>query len=98
MDETNITAETLQELASLFKIFADSTRLDILSKLLHQELCVGEIAEKTGMTQSAVSHQLSILRQSKLVKVRRDGKSIFYSLADEHVSEIIEIGIEHISE
>ena len=93
------TTETLADLASVFKIFGDFTRLTILSLLMdHEELCVGDIAERLNMTQSGVSHQLALLKQSKLVKTKREGKSIYYSIADEHVSAIIRIGMEHVLE
>lgn len=88
----------LYDLAELFKIFGDSTRIRILFVLLEAEVCVCDLAEILNMTQSAISHQLRILKQSKLVKSRRDGKSIFYSLADEHVKMIIAMGREHIEE
>ena len=86
------------DLAELFKVFGDSTRIRILFALFDSERSVGEIAELLNMTQYAVSHQLNILRQSKLVEARRDGKQIFYSLADEHVHTIIQVGREHIEE
>ncbi|MCC6095690.1 MAG: metalloregulator ArsR/SmtB family transcription factor [Eubacterium sp.] len=86
------------DLAELFKIFGDSTRIRILFVLFDSERSVGEIAEILNMTQSAVSHQLKILRQSKLVGARREGKQIFYFLADEHVHTIIRVGREHIEE
>lgn len=86
------------DLAELFKIFGDSTRIRILFSLFEEERNVGEIAEALNMTQSAVSHQLKILRQAKLVQARRDGKLIYYSLADEHVHTIISVGREHIEE
>ncbi len=92
-DETS-----LYDLAELFKVFGDSTRIRILYVLFKQEVCVCDIAESLGMTQSAISHQLRILKQSKLVKSRREGKSIFYSLADDHVKTIIAQGREHIEE
>ncbi len=99
MKDTRSTTETMQDLASVFKIFGDFTRLTILSLLMDQEeMCVGDIAERLNMTQSGVSHQLALLKQSKLVKTKRDGKSIYYSIADEHVSEIIRIGMEHVLE
>ena len=99
MKDTRNTTETMQDLASVFKIFGDFTRLTILSLLMDQEeMCVGDIAERLNMTQSGVSHQLAILKQSKLVRTKRDGKSIYYSIADEHVSEIIRIGMEHVLE
>ena len=90
--------EALFDLADLYKIFADSTRVRILSLLLEQELCVLDLAALLDVSQSALSHQLRILKQSKLVKSRREGKSIFYSLADEHVRTIIAQGQEHIEE
>lgn len=90
--------EILYDLAELFKIFGDSTRIKILSVLLESEMCVYDIAQLLGMTQSAISHQLRALKQSKLVKYRREGKTVFYSLADEHVHTIIGQGMEHISE
>lgn len=88
----------LYDLAELFKIFGDSTRIRILYVLFEAEVCVCDIAEALNMTQSAISHQLRILKNSKLVKSRRSGKSIFYSLADDHVRAIIEAGREHIEE
>lgn len=92
-------AETeLYDLAELFKVFGDSTRIRILFVLSEGELCVGHLAQTLNMTQSAVSHQLRILKQNRLVRARREGKSIFYSLADEHVRTIIEMGQEHIEE
>ena len=88
----------LYDLAELFKIFGDSTRIKILFALCESPLCVCDLAESLNMTQSAISHQLKILKQSKLVKSQRDGKSIIYSVADEHVKSIIAIGMEHIEE
>lgn len=88
----------LYDLAELFKIFGDSTRIRILYVLEVSEMCVCDIAQVLGMTQSAISHQLRILKQNKLVKSRREGKSIFYSLADSHVSTILAQGREHIEE
>ena len=90
--------DILYDLADLFRIFADSTRIKILYALFESELCVGAITEILGMTQSAVSHQLRTLKQSKLVKFRREGKTIFYSLADDHVRTILGQGMEHIGE
>ena len=90
--------EKYSDLAELFKVFADVTRIKILSLLLNGELSVGDIAEGLEMTQSAISHQLNLLRRSKLVKARREGKSVYYSLDDDHVFEILSCGIEHISE
>ena len=90
--------EILYELAELFKVFGDSTRIRILFVLFEAEVCVCDLAEALNMTQSAISHQLRILKQSKLVKSRREGKSIFYSLADDHVRSIINQGLEHVEE
>ena len=88
----------IYDLAELFKIFGDSTRLRIMSALLHHELCVCDIADVLEMNQSAISHQLRVLRTAGLIKVRRSGKSAFYSLDDDHVKKIIELGFEHITE
>ena len=88
----------LCDLAELFKVFGDSTRIRILFVLFESEVCVCDIADALNMTQSAISHQLQILKQSKLVKARRAGKSIFYSLADDQVRTIIAQGQEHIEE
>lgn len=90
--------EELYNLAELFKIFGDSTRIRILFVLFEAEVCVCDLAAALNMTQSAISHQLRILKQSRLVKSRREGKSIFYSLADEHVRTIVAQGQEHIEE
>ena len=92
-------AETaLYDLSELFKVFGDSTRIRILFVLFEAEVCVCDLAQALHMTQSAISHQLKILKQNKLVKSRRDGKSVFYSLADSHVRTIIAQGLEHIEE
>lgn len=88
----------LYDLSELFRIFGDSTRIKILYSLFDHELCVGDIATILGLSQSSVSHQLRILKDSKLVKFRRDGKSIFYSLDDDHVKSILELGMEHLEE
>ncbi len=90
--------EELYDLAELFKVFGDSTRIRILFVLFEAEVCVCDLAEVLHMTQSAVSHQLRILKQAKLVNARREGKSVFYSLADDHVRTIIAQGREHIEE
>ena len=90
--------ETLYRLAELFKIFGDPTRIRILSTLAKNELCVQDIADELSMTQSAISHQLRVLKQSALVKFRREGKTIFYSLADDHVATIMAQGLEHVCE
>ncbi len=89
---------TLIDLAELFKIFGDSTRVKILYALSVSEMCVRDIASALNMTVSAVSHQLSILRRSKLVGTRRDGKTVYYSLADDHVTSILAQGFEHVTE
>ena len=90
--------ETLYDLAELFKVFGDSTRVKILYALFEAELCVCDIAQLLGLTQSAVSHQLRVLKGSRLVKFRKDGKTVFYSLADDHVRKIIAQGMEHVNE
>lgn len=89
---------TLYDLAELFKVFGDSTRIRILFVLFESEVCVCDLASVLNMTQSAISHQLRILKNSKLVKSRREGKSVFYSLADDHVRAIIAQGCEHVGE
>ena len=88
----------LYDLAELFKIFGDSTRIRILFVLFEAEVCVCDLAAALNMTQSAISHQLRILKQSRLVKSRREGKSVFYSLADGHIKTIVNQGMEHIRE
>ena len=90
--------DTLYDLTELFRIFADSTRVRILYVLFEAEMCVCDIAALLGMTQSAISHQLRALKNARLVKSRRDGKTVFYSLADEHVKTILDQGIEHVTE
>ena len=90
--------DTWGYLDDLFKVFGDSSRIKILYKLLEEEYCVQDLAESLTMTQSAVSHQLKILKMNKLVKNRRDGKQIYYSLADDHVSTILSMGKEHLDE
>lgn len=90
--------DTLYRLAELFKVFGDPTRIRILYCLAEQELCVQEIADNLSMTQSAISHQLRILKQMSLVKFRREGKTIYYSLADAHVATILGQGLEHVCE
>ena len=90
--------ETVAAIAELFSAFADPTRVEILSLLLRQEQCVGKIAEEIGLSQSAVSHQLRILKQIHLIKYRREGKNMLYSLADDHVRTILEMGLEHVLE
>lgn len=90
--------DELYDLAELFKVFGDSTRIKILYVLSEAEMCVCDIAQILNMTQSAISHQLKILKQSRLVKNRREGKAVFYSLSDSHVKTIINQGMEHIEE
>ena len=90
--------DELYDLAELFKVFGDSTRIKILFALFESEMCVCDIAEALNMTQSAISHQLRILKQSRLVSNRREGKSMIYYLADDHVRTIIDQGINHIEE
>lgn len=98
VDKTLPEETELYDLAELFKVFGDSTRIRILFVLFEAEVCVCDLAKALNMTQSAISHQLRILKQNKLVKSRREGKSIFYSLADDHVRTIINQGREHIEE
>ena len=86
------------ELASLFKMFGDGTRVQILHALEQNEMCVCDLAVLLGLTKSAVSHQLKVLRLANLVKFRREAQVVYYSLADDHVKEIIDIGLEHLSE
>ena len=90
--------ELLQDLGDLFKIFGDTTRIKIMYALYEGEMCVCAISELLNMTQSAISHQLKILKDANLVSARRDGKEIYYSLSDEHVKSIIAEGFEHITE
>lgn len=90
--------DSLYDLAELFKVFGDSTRIRILYALFEAELCVGDIALLLGLNQSAVSHQLRILKDAKLVRARRDGKVMFYSLDDDHVSTILRMGMNHVEE
>ncbi|UWP61424.1 metalloregulator ArsR/SmtB family transcription factor [Ruminococcus gauvreauii] len=90
--------DILYRLADLFKVFGDPTRIRILYKLSEQELCVCDIAEVLEMTQSAISHQLRILKQMSLVKFRREGKTVYYSLADDHVATILAQGLDHVEE
>jgi len=90
--------EVTSNLADFYKVFGDGTRVRILCALLIQELCVCDLAQLLSMTQSAISHQLRVLKQAKLVKNRREGKTVFYSLADGHIQTIISQGMEHIAE
>lgn len=90
--------ENMEQIAELFKGFADPTRVHILSLLIERELCVTDIAEAVELSQSAISHQLRLLKQMHLIKFRREGKNILYSLADDHVKTILEMGLEHVLE
>ncbi len=98
MNSEKMSEEMLIKLSELYKMFGDLTRIRILYVLLRHECCVSEISRELEMTQSAISHQLSTLKASKLVKSRRDGKTIYYSLDDEHVEMILNMGVEHIRE
>ena len=90
--------ETLEQIAELFKGFCDPTRVHILSLLERQERCVTDIADAVALSQSAISHQLRILKQMHLIKYRREGKNLLYSLADDHVKTILQMGLEHVLE
>jgi ArsR family transcriptional regulator len=90
--------ERLYDLAEVFRVFGDTTRIRILYVLFERELCVCDIAKLLGMTQSAVSHQLRILKDAKLVRFRREGKTVFYTLDDDHVRSVLELGMEHVLE
>lgn len=90
--------EEIYYLSEFYKVFGDATRIKILYVLLNQELCVNDIALELSMTPSSISHQLRVLKQHRLVKFRRDGKTIYYSLADHHVENILSQGLEHIEE
>ena len=90
--------DTMDRIGELFKGFADPTRVHILCLLVEQELCVGDIAEAVQISQSAISHQLRLLKQMHLIKFRREGKNVLYSLADDHVKTILEMGLEHVME
>lgn len=96
--QSNVSEEMLCDLADLFKIFGDTTRLRILFSLLDDEMCVMHISEKLGMTSSAISHQLKVLKDNNLVACRREGKTIYYHLADDHVHTIVAQGYDHLSE
>ena len=97
-EETLPEEEILYDLADLFKVFSDTTRIKILYSLMSGERCVADIAEAVGATQSAVSHQLRILKASRLVKFQRDGKNVLYSLSDDHVYTMLSQGLTHICE
>lgn len=97
-NEKMLKKDTYIDLASLFKLFGDGTRLQILHALEHNEMCVCDIAALLGITKSAVSHQLKALKLANLVKFKREGQTVYYSLADSHVKTIIDIGLEHLFE
>ena len=90
--------EKLYDLAELFKVFGDTTRIRILYALSEAEMCVGDVAQLLGLTQTACSHQLRVLKNNKLVRYRREGKAVFYSLDDDHVRSILALGMDHIME
>ena len=92
---SNVDRENIQELSEMFKLFADETRLRIICAILNTELCVCDLCELLNLSQSAVSHQLQLLRSSKLVKYRKEGKQVYYSLEDEHVESIIKLALAH---
>ena len=93
-----LSQQYIQPLADVFKVLGDPTRLRILRVLMNQEVCVRDIADELGMGQSAVSHQLRILRDARLVQFRRDGKTVYDSLADAHVFTLLDVGLEHVAE
>lgn len=90
--------DTLNKLSEFYKVFGDYTRVKLLCLLRQGEMCVQDIADSLGMTQSAISHQLRVLKSISLVNGRREGKTVFYSLADDHISGILDMGLEHINE
>lgn len=92
------TDEMIDDLSNLFKVFGDSTRIKIIYSIFEREMCVCDIAELLGMTQSAISHQLRVLKNSRLVKFRKEGKTVYYSLDDEHIGRIFNCGLCHIKE
>ena len=94
----NIDEIMASDLADIFKVFGDTTRIRILAALYQKEICVQELAQILNMNQSAISHQLKVLKLNKLIKGRRDGKQVYYTLADDHVSTILSMGLEHLSE
>ena len=98
IDKNIITEEDLYDLADLFKAFSDTTRIKLLYALMEGELCVADLVEKTGATQSAVSHQLRGLKQMDLIRCRKEGKQVIYCLADDHVHTILQMGMDHVKE
>ncbi len=98
MNKAEIDQTLLFDLAEFFKVFADSTRIQLLYVLLKGELCVNDLSEELKMSQSAVSHQLRLLKNARLVRFRREGKTLLYSLCDNHIQSILDQGMDHISE
>jgi len=98
IDKNVLSDDVVNELAEFFKVFGDAARLRILHALSMAEMCVCDLCEFLGMNQSAVSHQLKVLRQSRLIKYRREGRNVYYSLDDEHIQQIFEVGLKHIME
>ncbi|MCR4790605.1 MAG: metalloregulator ArsR/SmtB family transcription factor [Treponemataceae bacterium] len=98
MDDNRLSEDMLIDLSEFFKVFGDSTRIRLLSALKSGEKCVNDLATEINATQSAVSHQLRILKNARLVKFRREGKTIYYELCDDHIHTIIDMGLEHLSE
>ena len=98
MKEKQICEEEIMDMADVFKLFSDSTRLRIICAILNNELCVYDLCELLNLTQSNVSHQLQLLRAAKLVKYRKEGKQVYYSLQDEHIEKIIKMALDHIRE
>lgn len=96
--QNQVSMDHMFDLADLFKALGDSTRIRILLSLLHSELCVCDLVQLIGMTQSAISHQLRVLRSGKIVKHRKEGKNVFYSLDDDHIRQLLRDGLEHVSE
>jgi DNA-binding transcriptional ArsR family regulator len=96
--EKMLSDDKIYDLAEIFKIFADTTRIKILYSLFEGEICVCDIATFVGTTQPAISHQLKLLKQAKIVKGRKEGQSVYYSLDDEHIKNILNVGLEHIEE
>jgi ArsR family transcriptional regulator, lead/cadmium/zinc/bismuth-responsive transcriptional repressor len=98
VQKTMLEEETIHNLSEFFKVFGDVTRLKILKALMESEMCVCDLTTLLGMNQSAISHQLKLLRQTKLVKFRRMGKIVYYSLDDQHIKKIFDLGVTHINE
>ena len=98
MKEREVNEEEIMDMADVFKLFSDSTRLRIICEILNNELCVYDLCERLSLTQSNVSHQLQLLRAAKLVKYRKEGKQVYYSLQDEHIEKIIKMALDHIRE